>query len=270
MTGGKTIPRRQNATFASSLVGDEPTSMFENSEVGMNSTHCCFVTMYEPTRMPGIDTSGLSGTWPLNTDMTDASTLTRKHQFSGKSYSRPIVGLQQQVGSRVLQIVRIEKDSDLYGREAMIVRKAGSRTGFEDGRGWFYYSDDGGLSQFGAYVDTLEPGAQSSDKHWHENEDEFLYVLAGEVTVIEDEVESVLHPGDAACWPAGKSIAHTVANQTSAPCSYLMVGTRVTQDACHYPESGQTLYTEGEQWRIESPEGKVLKSGRCKSPPGRD
>lgn len=152
----------------------------------------------------------------------------------------------------------------------MIVRRAGLRTEQEDGREWLYYSDEGGLTQYGAYVDTLQPGVRSSDKHWHENEDEFLYVLAGEVTVIEDEVEAVLHPGDAACWPAGKSIAHTVANGSAAPCSYLIVGTRVTHDTCHYPESGQVLYTEGEEWRIEGPDGKVLKSGRCKSPPGRD
>ena len=152
----------------------------------------------------------------------------------------------------------------------MIVRRAGLRMAHEDGREWLYYSDEGGLTQYGVYVDTLQPGVQSSDKHWHEKEDEFLYVLAGEVTVIENDVAAVLYPGDSACWPAGEPIAHTVANRSSEPCSYLIVGTRVTHDACHYPESGQTLYTEGESWRIESADGNVLKSGQCNSPPGRD
>jgi uncharacterized cupin superfamily protein len=151
----------------------------------------------------------------------------------------------------------------------MIVRRTGLRSGQENDREWLYYSDEGGLSHYGAYVETLQPGAGASDEHWHEKEDEFLYVVAGEVTVIEDGVESVLHPGDAACWPAGKPVAHAVVNRSAAPCTYLIVGTRVTHDACHYSD-GRVLYTEGEQWRIEGPDGTVLKSGRCKSPPGRD
>jgi uncharacterized cupin superfamily protein len=59
-------------------------------------------------------------------------------------------------------------------------------------------SDTGGLSQYGAYVQTLHPGARSSNNHWHENEDEFLYVLSGEVTVTEGTEADVLHAGDAA------------------------------------------------------------------------
>lgn len=152
----------------------------------------------------------------------------------------------------------------------MIVRRNGLREGRDNGRDWLYYSDEGGLTQFGVYVDTLQPGARSSDKHWHEKEDEFLYVLAGEVTVIEDDVEAVLYPNDSACWPAGVPVAHTVANHSATPCTYIIVGTRVTHDVCHYPESGQALYTQGEDWRIENADGKVLKSGRCKSPVGRD
>ena len=152
----------------------------------------------------------------------------------------------------------------------MIVRRAGLRKGIKSDREWLHYSDEGGLTQFGVYVDTLFAGAKSSDKHWHEQEDEFLFVLAGEVKVIEDDTEALLLPGDSACWPAGTHIAHTVENRSLKPCTYLMVGTRVTHDACHYPESGQVLYTEGEQWRIESADGAILNSGRCKSPPGRD
>ena len=152
----------------------------------------------------------------------------------------------------------------------MIVRRAGLRSKQEGGRQWLYYSDTGGLTHYGAYVETLQPGETSSERHWHEREDEFLYVLAGEVTVIEDHAEATLRPEDAACWPAGVPVAHTVTNRAGTPCTYLIVGTRVTHDACHYPESGQVLYTEGEQWRIEGADGTVLQSGRCKSPPGRD
>ena len=69
-------------------------------------------------------------------------------------------------------------------------------------------SDAGRLSQYGAYVQTLHPGARSSNNHWHENEDEFLYVLSGEVTVTEQGRAEVLRPGDTACWPAGVPCAH--------------------------------------------------------------
>ena len=59
-------------------------------------------------------------------------------------------------------------------------------------------------------------------------------------------------------------------NRSQAPCSYLIVGTRVTHDVCHYPESGRVLHTEGEEWRIEARDGKVLVAGKTKSPPGRE
>jgi len=152
----------------------------------------------------------------------------------------------------------------------MIMRKANVRAGGAEPQTWRYYSDDGGLTQFGAYVETLQPGGGSSERHWHEREDEFLLVLAGEVTVVEESGTSVLEPGDAACWPAGVANAHRVVNRSDAPCTYVIVGTRVTHDVCHYPDTGRVLHTEGEQWRIEKTDGTVLKSGRCKSPPGRD
>lgn len=124
------------------------------------------------------------------------------------------------------------------------------------------FSDAGGLTQFGGYVQTLQPGARSSNRHWHEKEDEFLYVLVGEVTVTENDGEHVLHPGDAACWPAGVPNAHHVSNRSDAPCSYLIVGTRLTQDVCHYPDLGRTLYSEGETWRLVDADGQVVKTGR--------
>lgn len=122
-------------------------------------------------------------------------------------------------------------------------------------------SDAGGLSQYGAYVQTLHPGARSSNNHWHENEDEFLYVLAGEVTVTEDGRAEVLVPGDAACWPAGVARAHHVCNRSDAPCSYLIVGTRVERDVCHYPDTGRTLHRIGNDWRLLDADGQVFKTG---------
>jgi uncharacterized cupin superfamily protein len=124
------------------------------------------------------------------------------------------------------------------------------------------FSDAAGIKQFGASLQTLQPGATSSVRHWHEQEDEFLFVISGEVTVIENDGPHVLQPGDAACWPAGVPNAHHVRNQSDQPCSYMVVGTRLTQDICHYPDVGKTLYTEGDVWRVEDAAGQVLRSGK--------
>ncbi len=151
----------------------------------------------------------------------------------------------------------------------MIVRRTQVPVVTSDGRGPAHgpfeslrYSEAGGLTQFGAYVETLSPGSQSSNRHWHEKEDELLYVLAGEVTVLENDGPHVLQPGDAACWPAGTPNAHTVVNRSAAPCSYVILGTRLAHDVCHYPDHGRTLYTEGETWRLVATDGTVIKSGR--------
>jgi uncharacterized cupin superfamily protein len=126
-----------------------------------------------------------------------------------------------------------------------------------------HYSDAGGLTQFGAHVVSLQPGARSSDRHWHEAEDEFLYVLDGEATVVEEDGPHVLGPGDAACWPAGAANAHHVLNRSDAPCSFIVVGTRAVRDVQRYPDLGRTTYVDGKDWRVmDDRSGKVLRQGR--------
>ena len=98
-----------------------------------------------------------------------------------------------------------------------------------------HLTEAGGLTQFGAALETLHAGGQSSQPHWHEAEDEFLYVLDGELTVSEDGIESVLHPGDACCWPAGSPVAHALLNRSGADATYLIVGTRAPEETVHYP-----------------------------------
>jgi uncharacterized cupin superfamily protein len=105
------------------------------------------------------------------------------------------------------------------------------------------YSDAGGLAQFGLMVETLHPGAVSSNPHWHEEEDEIAYVLTGEVTLVEDGAETVLYPGDAAAWKAGSGVAHHLANRSEGPASYVIVGTRAADDVVHYPGRDE-LYTK--------------------------
>ncbi len=118
-------------------------------------------------------------------------------------------------------------------------------------------SDSGGLTQFGAFVETLAPGSASSERHWHECEDEFLYVLAGTPTVVEDDGPHELAPGDAACWPAGVANGHHVVNRTGEPCAYLVVGTRAACDRVHYSDIDR-LYTRRD--------GQVTRTRRDGSP----
>ena len=129
---------------------------------------------------------------------------------------------------------------------------------------WLHLSDEGGLTQFGAHVHTLQPGTRSSDRHWHEESDELLYVLSGEATVIEEDGPHLLHPGDAACWPAGEANAHQVVNRSGALCTYLIVGSRGTiPDVVHYPDRGEILYDfEDGSWRLERTDGTLIKEGR--------
>jgi uncharacterized cupin superfamily protein len=125
-----------------------------------------------------------------------------------------------------------------------------------------HLSEEGGLTQFVAHVETLQPRSRS-DRHWHEEEDELLYVISGETTVIEEDGPHTLHPGDAACWPAGVANAHQVVNRSGAPCSYLIFGSGAVPDVVHYPERGEILraFDDG-SWRIERTDGTVIKEGR--------
>jgi uncharacterized cupin superfamily protein len=97
-------------------------------------------------------------------------------------------------------------------------------------------SDAGGLTQFGAYLETLPAGAVSSQRHWHEQEDEFVYLIAGELVLIDDHGEHAMKPGDAAAFKAGDANGHHLRNRSSAPAIYLLVGTRAPTERCHYPD----------------------------------
>ena len=104
------------------------------------------------------------------------------------------------------------------------------------GRQTLALSDAGGLTQFGAYTEHLMPDSQTTQRHWHVEEDEFLYVLEGTVTVVENDGDHPLTPGMAACWPKGVPNAHCLRNQTDAPVFHFVTGTRRDNDCCHYPD----------------------------------
>jgi uncharacterized cupin superfamily protein len=93
-----------------------------------------------------------------------------------------------------------------------------------------------GLSQFGVNLTTLKPGAWSSQRHWHRNEDEFVYVLEGELVLCEDRGETVLKAGDAAGWKADSRIGHCLINRTQKNAVYIEVGTRAPFETAVYPD----------------------------------
>ena len=96
--------------------------------------------------------------------------------------------------------------------------------------------DAGGLTQFGVNLTTLEPGAMSALRHWHAREDEFVFVLDGEVVLITDAGEELLGAGMAATFPAGEPNGHHLVNRSGAPATYLEVGTRAPDDEVVYPD----------------------------------
>ena len=96
--------------------------------------------------------------------------------------------------------------------------------------------DGGGLSQFGVNLLTLKPGVWSSQRHWHKLEDEFVYILSGEVVLITDEGEQVMRAGDCAAFPASDGNGHHLVNRSNAEATMLEVGTRSNGDSGVYPD----------------------------------
>lgn len=93
-----------------------------------------------------------------------------------------------------------------------------------------------GLKNFGVNLTTLPPGAVSALRHWHSREDEFIYVLRGELVLVTDAGEEVLKPGKCAGFPAGKADGHQLINRTDRDAVYLEVGDRKPDDAVTYPD----------------------------------
>jgi len=88
----------------------------------------------------------------------------------------------------------------------------------------------GGLTDFGVNLMTLPPGAWSSQRHWHTAEDEFVYVLTGQLTLVDDNGKTILSAGDCAAFPKGVNNGHHLINRSDCVATYLEVGSRSPQD----------------------------------------
>jgi uncharacterized cupin superfamily protein len=105
-----------------------------------------------------------------------------------------------------------------------------------DGRSRKRLGNAAGLDQFGVNLTTLKPGAASALRHWHEKEDELVYVIEGELTLIEDTGETVLRAGEAAGFKANVSNGHHLVNKSNRDAVYLEIGSRFKNERAEYPD----------------------------------
>jgi uncharacterized cupin superfamily protein len=112
-----------------------------------------------------------------------------------------------------------------------------------------------GLDQFGVNHVILEPGAMSSQRHWHAREDEFVYVLEGEITLVTDAGETALRPGMAAGFKAGEANGHCLVNRTDKAVAYLEIGTRYDEDEADYPDVDMRGRKENGRWHLSRKDG---------------
>jgi uncharacterized cupin superfamily protein len=119
-------------------------------------------------------------------------------------------------------------------------------------RAKYLLGDVFGLTQFGVNHVLMQPGAWSSQRHWHEKEDEFIYVIAGEITLCDDAGDHLLTQGMCAGFKANNGNGHCLKNLSDKPASYLEIGSRIPNEKVIYSDidmmtgnaSGQYVYTK--------------------------
>jgi uncharacterized cupin superfamily protein len=112
-----------------------------------------------------------------------------------------------------------------------------------------------GLDQFGVNLTTLKPGAASSLRHWHEKEDEFVYILHGELVLIDNDGETLLRVGDAAGFKANKPNGHHLVNKSNSDAVFLEIGTRSKDERAHYSEADLAVIRDEKGSRFTHKDG---------------
>jgi uncharacterized cupin superfamily protein len=118
--------------------------------------------------------------------------------------------------------------------------------------------DASGLTQFGANIVRLEPGGLSSLRHYHMQQDEFLVMLSGALTLIDDYGEHQMLPGDCASFPAGEANGHHLKNKTEAPASFLVVGTRTPTETAYYSDIDMMVTDDANGFSFTRKDGSPL------------
>lgn len=123
------------------------------------------------------------------------------------------------------------------------------------GRSSLRLGDAGGLTQFGANLVILQPGAKSSLRHWHAHEDEFVMVTEGELVLVQDAGETAMRPGDCAAFPAGDPDGHHFLNRSDREARFLVVGTRAPREVATYSDVDLRVELEGREARFTYRDG---------------
>jgi uncharacterized cupin superfamily protein len=105
-----------------------------------------------------------------------------------------------------------------------------------------------GLSDFGATHCVLQPGAWSAQRHWHEREDEFLVMIDGEATLVDDDGRTPMRPGDCAAFPKNDGNGHCLINESAAACTFVVIG-QPANGPCFYPDVDMHQFGDGRKGR---------------------
>lgn len=116
-----------------------------------------------------------------------------------------------------------------------------------------------GLKNFGVNLTRLDPGAESSMRHWHTKQDEFIYVLEGAITLVTDAGRQKLVAGSAAGFPAGTADAHQLVNDTDRPAFYLEIGDRTPGDGATYSDVDLAAHQVDGKWVFTHKDGSAFK-----------
>jgi uncharacterized cupin superfamily protein len=119
--------------------------------------------------------------------------------------------------------------------------------------------DAAGLKNFGVNLTRLDPGAESSMRHWHAKQDEFIYVIEGEVTLVTNAGRQKLRPGMAAGFPAGKADGHQLVNEADKPVVYLEIGDRTPHDGATYSDVDMAARMIDGKWVFTHKDGNPYK-----------
>ena len=114
-----------------------------------------------------------------------------------------------------------------------------------------------GLENFGVNLVELAPGSASALRHWHDKQDEFIYVVSGEITLLTDAGEEILKVGDCAGFPAGVANGHCLINRSGEKATYLEIGDHTSDDEVTYPDDDLVAQNSAKGWIFTHKDGKL-------------
>lgn len=131
-----------------------------------------------------------------------------------------------------------------------------------EGRSSLRVGDAGGLTQFGANIVILAPGAKSSLRHWHEEQDEFVIVTQGTCTLVDDTGETPMTVGDCATFKAGDANGHHFINKTDDEARFLVIGTRTPTETAWYSDLDLKVSVDASGFAFTRKDGSPLQGDK--------